>query len=173
MPIAKLDGGITEGHGETRRQHLHLQLRGGQLHDGKRVGAHDSLHHLTNGGDFGFLQRIPGNRRAVWTGHPLTTHICAVQSVQKRGTHRTRFAQELHNIFARLKRICHLVRTCLTHCCSLTCRLPRANHLPHLLFLLPRHQNTHFIGDNTIYSKKTWRVAETLARQLLQKQGGH
>ena len=34
MSIARLDGGVTEGHGETRRQHLHLQLR-----NGKRVGA--------------------------------------------------------------------------------------------------------------------------------------
>ena len=34
-------------------------------------------------------------------------------------------AQELHNIFVRLKRVCHLV--------SHICRLPRAHHLPHLL----------------------------------------
>ena len=32
-------------------------------------------------------------------------------------------------IFVRLKRICHPVRTCLTLCCSLTCRLRRAHHL--------------------------------------------
>ena len=37
---------------------------------------------------------------------------------------RTRLAQELHNIFVRLKRICHLVRTCLTLCFCLTCRFP-------------------------------------------------
>ena len=79
----------------------------------------------------------------------------AVQSVHKRGTHRTRLAQELHNIFVRLKRICHLVRTHLTLCCCLTCRLPRAHHLPHSLFPLPRHQNTHYNRDNTIYSKNT------------------
>ena len=66
----------------------------------------------------------------------------AVQSVHNRGTHRTRLAQELHNIFVRLKRICHLVRTCLTLCCCLTCRLPRAHHLPQSLFPLPRHKNT-------------------------------
>ena len=35
----------------------------------------------------------------------------AVQSVQKRGTHRTRLAQELYNIFVRLQRISHLVRS--------------------------------------------------------------
>ena len=63
----------------------------------------------------------------------------AVQSIHKRGTHRTRLAQELHNIFVRLKRICHLVRTCLTLCCSRTCVVPRAHLLPHSLFLLPRH----------------------------------
>ena len=86
--------------------------------------------------------------------HKHCTHIAA-QSVDKRGTHRTRSAQELHDIFERLKRICHLVRTCLTHCCSLTCRLPREHHLPHSLFLLPRHHNTHCNRDNTIYSKNT------------------
>ena len=32
---------------------------------GKRVGAHGSLHHLRNGGDFVFLERIPENRRGV------------------------------------------------------------------------------------------------------------
>ena len=157
--------------------------------NGKRVGAHGSLHHLRIGGDFCFLERIPENRRGMSTGHPLTTHICAVQSVHKRGTHRTRLAQELHNIFVRLKRICHLVRTCLT----LTCRIPRAHHLPHSLFLQPRHQNTQHNRDNTIISKntqdimnfsrlsqstssaiknqsgvKTCRVAETRARLLPQ-----
>ena len=65
MSIEKLDGGTTESHGEARRQHLHLQRRSGQLHSGKRVGAHGSLHHLRNGGDFGFLERIPENRPEV------------------------------------------------------------------------------------------------------------
>ena len=40
MSIAKLDGGTTESHGETRQQHLHLQLHSGRLRNGKRVGAH-------------------------------------------------------------------------------------------------------------------------------------
>ena len=96
-------------------------------------------------------------------------------------------------IFVRLKRICHLVCTSLTLCCSLTCRSPRADHLPHSLFLLPLHQNTHYNRDNTTCSKntqniknksrlsqstssaiknhsgvKTCGVAETRARQLLQ-----
>ena len=39
-----------------------------------------------------------------------------------------------------LKRVCHLVSSCLTLCCSLTCRAPRAHLLPHSLFLVPRHQ---------------------------------
>ena len=59
MSIGKQDVGSTESHGQTRRQHLHLQL-----HNGKRVGAHGNSHHLRNGGDFGFLERIPENRRA-------------------------------------------------------------------------------------------------------------
>ena len=63
MSIGKLDGGTTESHGETRWQHLHLQLRSGQLHNGKRVGTHGNLHHLKNGGDFGYLEGIPENRR--------------------------------------------------------------------------------------------------------------
>ena len=63
MSIVKLDGGIAESHGEAHRQHLHLQLRSGQLRNGKRLGAHGSLHHLRNGCDFGFLETIPENRR--------------------------------------------------------------------------------------------------------------
>ena len=117
VSIGRLDGGITESHGETRPQHLHLQLRNGRLHNGKRVGAHGNLHHLRNYGDLCFLER--------------------------------------QNFFVCLERICHLVRTCHTLCCSRTCRLPRASHLPHSLFLLPRHQNTHHNRDNTIYSKNT------------------
>ena len=56
-------------------------------------------------------------------------------------------------LLVRLKRICRLVRTSLTLCCSFTCRAPRAHLLPHSLFLLPRHQKTHHNRDNTIYSK--------------------
>ena len=93
MSIATLDGGTTESHWETRQQHLHLQLHSGRLRNGKRVGTNGSIHHLRNGGDFGFLERIPEKRRGVWTGHPLTKHICAAQSVHNRGTHTTRLAQ--------------------------------------------------------------------------------
>ena len=134
MSIARLDGGITESHGETRRQHLHLQLRSGRLRNGKRVGAH---------GDFGFLESIPENRREVQTA-PLNTAHAAQYSLF---TSAERIARALLKncsvIFVRMKRFCHLVRTCLALCCSLTCRAPRANLLPHSLFLLPRHQNTH------------------------------
>ena len=63
VSIGKLAGGTAESHGETRWQRLHLQLRSGQLHNGKRVGTHGNLHHLRNGGDFGFLDGIPENRR--------------------------------------------------------------------------------------------------------------
>ena len=70
MSIARQDGGITESDGETRWQHLHLQLRSGKPHNGKQVGAHGSPHHLSNGGDFVFLERLPENRRGVWTVHP-------------------------------------------------------------------------------------------------------
>ena len=88
MSIAKLDGGTTESHWETRRQHLHLQLHSGQLHNGKRVGAHGSLHHLRNGGDFGFLKRIPENRRGVVDKTPThNTHLCSTACSQARNAH--------------------------------------------------------------------------------------
>ena len=82
-------------------------------------------------------------------------------------------------------------RTCLTRCY----RSLGAHHLPHSLFLLPRHKNTQHNRCNTVTSKntqfimrisklsqstssaiknrsgvKTCRVAETRARQLPQKQ---
>ena len=56
MSFGKLDGGTTESHRETRRQRLYLQLRNGQLRNGKRVGARGNLHHLRNRGDFGFME---------------------------------------------------------------------------------------------------------------------
>ena len=67
-------------------------------------------------------------------------------------------AQELYNICVRLKRICHPVLICLTLCCSFTCRAPRAHHLPHSLFVLPRHQNSHYNRENTMSSKNTWYI---------------
>ena len=78
-----------ESHGETRRQRLHLQLRSGQLHNGKRVGTHGSLHHLRNGGDFGFLERIPENRRRGVDRTPThnTDLCCAVCSQARTASH--------------------------------------------------------------------------------------
>ena len=111
------------------------------------------------GGETGWVgcgkgARVGGGKRCRQYTHKHCTYS-AVQSLHKRVTHRTRLAQELHNIFVRLKRVCHLVRICLTLCCSFTCRAPRAHILPHSLFFLPRHQNTHYNRDNTIYSKNT------------------
>ena len=65
MSFEKLDGGATESHGETRRQRLHVQHRSSKTHNGKRVGAHGISHHPMNGGDFGFVEGIPENRREV------------------------------------------------------------------------------------------------------------
>ena len=194
MSIAKLDGGITESHGEPRQQHLHphLQFHSGQLHNGKRVGARGNLHHLRNGGDFGFLERIPENRREVLTGHTRTRHICAVQSFHKRGTNTTRLAQVITGCTSFLsawKESITWCCTCLFFCCSVTCRLPRAHHFPHSLFLLPLHVNTVY-SKNTQYfmnlsrlsqstsnviknhsGVRTCRVAETRAQPLPQNRG--
>ena len=120
-------GGIFESRGKTRRQHLHLhlQLRRGQLHNCKRVAAHGNLHPLRNGGGFGFLVRIPENRRGVWTGHTHNTHLCSTVCSQARNAPHALGSShtDCSVIFVRLKRVCHLVRTCLTLCCcSLTCR---------------------------------------------------
>ena len=67
MSIGKLDGGTTESYGETRWQqiHLHLQLHSGRRRNGQQVGAQGNPHHLRTGGDFGFLEGIPENRRRV------------------------------------------------------------------------------------------------------------
>ena len=136
MSIKKLDGGTTESHGETHRQRRHLQLRSGKLHNGKRVRAHGSPHHLRNGGDFGFLEGIPENRRVVLTGLPPRIHICEVQFVHKREMHTQRaWLKNCIVIFVREKK--NLVIwcvPCLIHGC-LTCLSPRALHLPHSLFL--------------------------------------
>ena len=136
---------------------------------------------------------------AWWTGHPLTKHICGAQSVHKRGTHTTRLAQVTRIAVSALcawKESSHLVSH-MSHplLLSPTCRSLRAHHLPHSLFLLPRHKNTQHNRCNTVTSKntqfimrisklsqstssaiknrsgvKTCRVAETRARQLPQKQ---
>ena len=147
-------GGITESHGENRRQHLHLQLRSCPLHYGKRVGAHGSLHHLRNRGD-----------SVSWKEFQKIDGVC-VDSTPINTAHTAQYS-----LFASVERIARawlkncitslcapkesVIWTCLTLCCSLTCRSPRAHLLSHSLFLLPRHQNTHYNRDNTIYSKNT------------------
>ena len=156
IAIARVDGGITESHGHTRRQHLHLHLH---LHlqlpqwpTPQWQSSWSSWQPTYISVSRKEFQKIDGRCRQYTHEHCTYS---AVQSVHKRGTHRTRLAQELHYIFVRLKRTCHPVRTCLTLCCSLTCRLPGVHHLPHSLFLLPRHQNKQNNRDNTIYSKNT------------------
>ena len=49
----------------------------------RRVRAHSILQHLRNGGEFGYLEGIPENRRGVWTVHPITEHICGVAYSQR------------------------------------------------------------------------------------------
>ena len=51
-----------------------------------------ALHHQRNGGDFGFLERIPEKSTGCVDSTP-THNICAVQFVHKRGTRTTRLAQ--------------------------------------------------------------------------------
>ena len=63
MSIARPDGGITESHGETRRSIFNFAVA-------NELELMANLQHLRNGGDFGFLERIPKNRRHVWTLHP-------------------------------------------------------------------------------------------------------
>ena len=80
------------------------------------------------------------------------THLCSTVCSQARKRIARAWLKNCSVILVRLKRICHLVCTCLTLCCSLTCRLPRAHHPLHSLSLLPRQQNTQHIW-NTIISK--------------------
>ena len=165
--VARKTGGTTESYGETRRQHLHLQLRCGQLRNGKRVGAHGSLHRLRNGGDFCF----PGISENLQGGVDRTptpnTHLCSAVCSQARNANDALGSSNegLHFIFVRLKRICQVV----LHMCP--------------LFFLPIHKNTKNTKYITHISKlpqstscaiknhpgvKTCRVAETRAQQLPQ-----
>ena len=77
MSIERLDGGITESHGETRWQHLNLQHRSGKTHNGRRFGSHGSPHHLKNGGEFqkidACVDRTPTHK----------THLCSTVSSQR------------------------------------------------------------------------------------------
>ena len=92
----------------------------------------------------------------IWTIHPLTMHICAIQSVHKRPTHRTRLAQELQCHLCAPKQV---LSSGVAHISPFVAFSPAVHHepphLPDTLFLLPRHQNTQHIRDNMIYSKNT------------------
>ena len=104
------------------------------------------------------------------------------------GTNTTRFAQVITDCISSLcawKESVIWCCTCLPLCCSLTCRIPRAYHLPHSLFLLPQYENTKNTQCITHISSspsrqaapsritlawKPCRVSETRARHLPQKQ---
>ena len=109
--IAKLDGGTVESHGETRRLHLHLQHRSGKIPNGSRVGAHDILHHLRNGGEFGF---IPENRRRV-------PHECHNHHATTRGSRASR-AQKCKSSLCP-KESSHPV-CCMSHPWLFSCAIP-------------------------------------------------
>ena len=127
-------------------------------------------------------------------GHPLTTHLCSAVCSQARNAHHALGSShtDCSVIFVRLERICHLVLH-MSHpfVVASPAVSPRAHHLPHSLFLPPRHKNTQHNRYNTIHSEntqyimhisklsqstssaiknhsgvKTCRVAETRARQL-------
>ena len=163
MSIGKMDGGTWESHAETRRQrlHLHLQLRRGQLHTGKRVGTRDNLHHLRNGGDFVFLEGIPENRREVQTDtHSEYTSVqySLFTSEERAPRAWLKSSQIAFHLCALESRFVIWFDSCLTLCCSLTCRIPRAHHLLHWLFLLPRHKNTQYNRDNMINSENAQNI---------------
>ena len=105
MSIGELDGGTTESHGETRQQRLHLQLRSGKLHNGKRVEAHGIPHHLRNG-VISFLGR--NSRKSTRSVDRTPTHntFGVVQFVHKRGTHTQRaWLKNGIVIFVRMERV--------------------------------------------------------------------
>ena len=130
MSIARLDGDITESHGETRRQHLHLQLRSFRLRNGKRVGARGNLHRLRNGGDFGFLKRIPENRRKGVDSTPTNTAHTAQYSLFTSAERIARAWLKSHELQ------CHL--------CAPDKSLSSGQHMSHPLLLthLPRTTST-------------------------------
>ena len=142
--------------------------------------------------------RFPGknSRKATGRGDRTPTHKTHLRSTvcsQARHAHLALGSShtDCSVIFVRLKSRVIWCRTCLTRCY----RSLGAHHLPHSLFLLPRHKNTQHNRCNTVTSKntqlimrisklcqstssaiknhsgvKTCRVAETRARQLPQKQ---
>ena len=179
MSIGKLDGGTTESHGETRRQRLHLQLRSGKTHNGKRVGAHGTPHHLINGGDFGFLEGIPENRRGdVDRTLSHKTHVCSTVCSQARTAQLMRLAQELDCHLCAPKQV---LSSCVTHVSSMVVLSRAFFHEHFLFFTYLSYHTTRTLNTIPHISKlprltscaiknhsgvKTCRVAETRARQL-------
>ena len=94
----------------------HLQLHSGQLRNGKRVGAHGSLHHLRNGCDFGFL----GNNSRKSTGCRQDTHsqdtfvqyslfTSAERTLNALGLAQAQLQARFASIFVPENKFCHLV----------------------------------------------------------------
>ena len=76
-------------------------------------------------------------------------------SVHKRGTHITRLAQELHNIFVRLKRVCHLVLHMSHH--RLFSHLPFTTSTSSSSFILPSTTTPEYAAQ----SVQTWSTPRT------------
>ena len=100
--------------------------------------------------DFGFLERIAEIRwRCRQDIHSQHTTVQNNPFTKTERIARAWFKSQCHLCAPEKSPV--TVRTCLTRC-SLTCRLPRAHHLPHSLFLPPQHKNTQHNRDNTIIS---------------------
>ena len=154
MSIARLDGDITESHGETRWQHLHLhlQLRSGRLRNGKRVGARGNLHRLRNGGDFGFLERIPENRRKGVDSTPTNTAHTAQYSLFTSAERIARAWLKSHELQ------CHL--------CAPDKGLSSGQHMSHPLLL------TH-LPHTTITSSSSFTLPSTTTPEHALQSGQH
>ena len=151
MSIARLDGGITEP-----RWNLPASPSSSSSPLQRPSWSSWQPASTEKGRVFGFLVRIPENRRCVDSRRTNTAHTAQYSLFTSAGRIALGSSHtDCSVIFVRLKRVCHLVSTCLTLCCSLTRRALRAHPLPHSLFLPPRHQNTHYNRDNTIHSKNT------------------
>ena len=100
--------------------------------------------------------------KKLLTGHPLTTHTCAVQGCsQARNTSHALGSShtDCSVIFVHLKRICHLVlHMCVTLYCSLTCRsctLPSTTTQEHEEHQV--HLNQDLPVDKQRHQESLWR----------------
>ena len=151
--LLDLDGGITESHGETRRQHLHLhlhlQLRSGRFRNGK---------HIISSEKWWWVRFLGMNfRKSTWSVDSTPNHRAhvssAVCSQARNASHALGSRIAVSSLCAWKESV---IGSAHFHfCCFLTCRLPRVHHLLHSLFFLLRDQNTHCNRDNTIISKNT------------------